>query len=131
MIETSAGYAGHERRASVGVTREEFEKFAKCSVENRIAYNARLDRHGEKLDALQDDNIRHNKILNRLSDAIFAKDSHNENGQPGLMVTARNIDNHITAICNIARFIKWLVLGICGLALPVLGVLNALGILKI
>lgn len=44
------------------------------------------------------------KKLDGIHTALFAKDDKNEHGQVGLMVTARNIDNHITVICNI---VKW------------------------
>ena len=42
--------------------------------------------------------------LANINVALFAKDSNNAHDQPGLMVTASNIDKHITVVCN---FVKW------------------------
>tara|TARA_R110000868_G_scaffold69515_1_gene204572 strand:- start:548 stop:910 length:363 start_codon:yes stop_codon:yes gene_type:complete len=47
--------------------------------------------------------------------ALFAKDDKNKFEQPGLMVTARNIDNHINVVCSIASWGWKIVIGALGL----------------
>tara|TARA_R110000868_G_C10592522_1_gene739724 strand:+ start:93 stop:377 length:285 start_codon:yes stop_codon:yes gene_type:complete len=53
--------------------------------------------------------------LKTINTALFAKDSDNEHEQVGLMVTARNIDKHITVTCNFARWGIAAAVGITGL----------------
>jgi hypothetical protein len=106
-------YAGTERRISGPIGRSEFDKFVSCTLKSREENAARFDRH--------------ETILNKLHVAMFAKDDDNENGQPGLMVTAKNIDNHITAVCSIANALKLAVIGICGILIPLAGVAKAFG----
>tara|TARA_R110000868_G_scaffold75900_2_gene218643 strand:- start:1584 stop:1901 length:318 start_codon:yes stop_codon:yes gene_type:complete len=51
--------------------------------------------------------------------ALFAKDTNNKFGQVGLQVTAKNIDNHISVVCNLAS-LGWKI------AVGALGFLTAL-----
>lgn len=66
-------------------------------------------------------------ILTRLETALFAPDSGNANGQPGLMVTARNIDQHITAVCNITKWAYRTVLAVVAVGAPAIAIAKAMG----
>lgn len=68
-----------------------------------------------------------NKKLDGIHTALFAPDEQNENRQQGLMVTARNIDNHITAVCNIARWIYRSTLAVVAVGAPSLAIAKAMG----
>ena len=57
--------------------------------------------------------------------ALFSKDANNKFDQVGLLVTAKNMDNHITVICSIMSWGWKIVVGALGLvtALKAAGVL--------
>lgn len=61
--------------------------------------------------------------MDRFEVAMFARDSNNDFGRPGLMVTADRLDNHLDALCKAARFAKWFVGIVAGMA----GIGKALG----
>jgi len=42
--------------------------------------------------------------MNDIHTALFATDSDNANKQPGLMITAKKISDHIDNVCKIARW---------------------------
>ena len=44
--------------------------------------------------------------------AIFATDSDNENDQPGLMITAKKISDHIDNVCRVAKWAWRLMVGL-------------------
>ena len=70
-----------------------------------------------------------NDTLKSINQALFAKDSENPNGQPGLMTTARNIDSHITTVCRIGRWLRNTILSLAGLIVTVVAAARALGVL--
>ena len=85
------------------VSKEDFEHFQTCTNK----YRAQVV--GE---------------LASINTALFAKDANNVHEQVGLMVTARNIDKHITVTCNLVR---WTIAGIVGTA-SLFTALHALGV---
>ena len=74
--------------------REELQDFKECTKRYRIQVLGEL------------------KTINT---ALFAKDSDNEHDQPGLMVTAKRINNHITVTGNIIRWGMGAIVGLTGL----------------
>lgn len=97
--EESPEYAGDERRKDPHIGREEFSNYVNCTTSYRMANNDRLDGIDQKISTLGDK-------FDGLHTALFAQDSNNEHGQPGLMHTARRIENHIDAVCNIAKWVR-------------------------
>ena len=67
------------------------------------------------------------KKLDSIHTALFARDEDNEHNQPGLMHTARNIDQHITSICTISRWTYRAVLAFVAVAAPTAALGKALG----
>lgn len=84
------------------ITRQEFNEFKESSNKFRCEQKKKLD---------------------SIYTALFAKDANNEHNQSGLMVTASNIDKHITVVCNI---FKWILAAVTSL-IPLLGAAKALG----
>ena len=107
----SVGTVAQERRTRVrcpadSITRGEFANFTR-----------KLDERLGNQDAL----------LGKFNTAMFAQDAGNENGQPGLMVTARNIDQHITAVCNIAKWTWKSLAALIAVGAPMAAMGKALG----
>lgn len=69
------------------------------------------------------------KTLKSIHTALFAKNEDNEHGQAGLMTTAKNIDHHITAVCNIAKWLKHAFLAASAIIVAGIGAAKALGIM--
>lgn len=67
------------------------------------------------------------KTLKSIHTALFAKNEDNEHGQAGLMTTAKNIDQHITAICNIAKWAWRAAVAILAVGTPMAAMGKALG----
>jgi hypothetical protein len=66
-------------------------------------------------------------VLDQITTALFAEDDQNQNKQPGLMHTARNIDNHIRTVCNIAKWIFRSIVGLLTIGAPTVAIGKALG----
>ncbi|CAB4145068.1 hypothetical protein UFOVP891_33 [uncultured Caudovirales phage] len=113
-VEDSAPFIGKDRRSGQLVTRDEFSQYADAAQKQRDSINARLDEGDVK--------------INKISTALFATDENNCNGQAGLMVTARNIDNHIKTVCKIGHWAVKSIIGGCGLIAAVVAAAHALGI---
>jgi len=73
--------------------------------------NDRLTDAEEEIQRLK---LQHNK----LETALFAKDNNNEFGMPGLMVSMQKVDKHIDVTCNIAIWLRRLIVGMLGLGAP-------------
>lgn len=69
------------------------------------------------------------KKINSIHTALFARDDNNEHGQAGLMITAKNIDHHITAVCNIAKWLRHAILAASAIIVAGIGAAKALGIM--
>jgi hypothetical protein len=63
----------------------------------------------------------------RIETAMFAKDDDNEFDSPGLMVVAKRMNDHIDAVCNIARWARNFVIGTLAIAAPAVAIAKALG----
>lgn len=82
----NGSYAGPERRNGAdAVRRGEFTDFV-----------SNVDRRLDTQDA----------ILGRLDTAMFAKDSDNENGAPGVFVVIQKVNTHIDVFCALAKTAK-------------------------
>lgn len=82
------------RRRDDTVTRYEFNAFQQESRRFRCE-------QGKKVDSIHR--------------ALFAEDSDNEHKQPGLMHTARRIEQHISAVCNMVKWARNTVIFVAGL----------------
>lgn len=65
--------------------------------------------------------------INNIESALFSKDDKNEHGQVGLMVIARKLDQHIDAVCNIAKWIRNSVIAVCTMLAAIGGAGKAFG----
>lgn len=79
-----------------------FEAFMVESMEDRKRIRAELA-----------DNSR---ATNEMHTALFAKDDNNDLGITGLVVGMQTVLKHVEVVCNIARFLKWAVVGTGGIA---------------
>lgn len=96
-----------ERRQD-NVTRREFE-----------ALHGKLEHHMIEMGSRMDTQ---DTVLAKINVALFATDDKNEQGQPGLMVTARNIDNHITVVCKIGKWAFGILVALLGIMAPVVSI---------
>lgn len=86
------------------LTQEEIEMRRALDAEF-AAFMKSSDQRYTELSARVNDNTR---ITNEVHTALFAKNSDNEFGTPGLVVMVQQVVNHTRVVCNIARFFKWL-----------------------
>ncbi len=111
MTDPSLTTVTQERRTKVrcpsdNITRGEFANFTR-----------KLD------DRLENQDV----MLDKFNTALFAEDEKNVNHQPGLMHTARNIDQHITSVCNIAKWVWRTLATLLGVAVPLTVLAKAMG----
>lgn len=88
------------------ITRDEFENFTKCSLEYREQSS---------------------KKINSIHTALFAETADNEHGQPGLMHTARRIEQHIDYVCTVAKWVRAAVIAVATTVTALVGAAHAIG----
>lgn len=65
--------------------------------------------------------------VKRIETAIFARDDDNEFQTPGLMVSAKRLNDHIDAVCTIARWARNFVVGTLAIAAPIVAIGKTMG----
>lgn len=65
--------------------------------------------------------------MDRFETAMFAPDSDNEFGRPGLMRTADRLDSHLDTLCKVASWAKAAILGILAAGASMAAIGNSLG----
>lgn len=65
--------------------------------------------------------------VTRIETAMFARDDDNEFDSPGLMVVAKRMNDHITAVCSMARWARNFIVGTLAIIAPAVAIAKALG----
>jgi hypothetical protein len=60
------------------------------------------------------------RLLAKFDTAIFSPNEDNEFGQAGLMTNAREVNKHISVMCNLAKWFWRTLVGAVSFGLPVL-----------
>jgi hypothetical protein len=97
-----------------------FEEFMAKSIEDRAGIRGKVD----QLELAVADNTR---TTNAIHTALFARSDDNEFGMTGLMTNMQTVLKHTEVVCNFAKFAKWSIVGLGGLAAAVLPVGKLLG----
>lgn len=59
--------------------------------------------------------------------ALFARDDENDFGMTGLVVNMQKVLKHVEVVCGIAKFFKWLVVGVGSLTAALIPIGQVLG----
>lgn len=93
----------------------EFATFMQASLADRQAIREEVAQLAKALAA-------NTRTTDEVHTALFAKDDNNEFGTTGLVVNMQTVLNHVKVVCGIAKFFRWVVIGVGGLAAAVVPV---------
>jgi len=65
--------------------------------------------------------------IDRFDEVIFSRTKENQFGRPGLLVTAERLDNHLDAMCSLAKWAKATIVGTVATFAAVVSVGKSLG----
>jgi hypothetical protein len=87
----------------------EFAAFMQASIVDRRQIREEVEQLAKALAA-------NTHTTQEVHTALFAKDDNNDFGTAGLVVNMQSVLNHVKVVCGIARFFRWVIVGVGGMA---------------